>query len=497
MNFLCKYEDNFHITRIVEIDIDDIIGRGNTIVYRGVLKDSTNKEICEVAIKQIILKEYKIINEIKIMQNINHENLIKLYCSDKTKCKNDLIRYSIVMEYCKGGDLFEFIKKNPILPEHQIKNYFKQIVQGLNHLHSQSIIHRDIKPQNILLTNDNKTVKIADYDISKYLNVSIQSHTLEKGTYGYMAPEVLEKHMNSNDRNYDFSADIFSLGVTVFYMFYKRQPWMEFNDIQENLICGNLSQIYKEKLQKKYELFNNEQEVSFEAKTLILKMLAFNADERITLKEIMEDPYFKENEILERFNFEGKKIIFIQKLLEKIYNLDEFCSNKVVWINSIYYILKYIKFTVFALNETIKGKYFYWFGKKKWQEFYSNKLCDNLSLKLNNLYENSSKNLESFLNEINTELLDKSNSFIIGMNKSLMNLLKEYKIILEKGGNDDLVVMAYEIMILFEFKDITIDGKFRNMNLESFDKEINTAMKKNRGLVLERIYFFFKKNKIE
>ena len=509
INTLFEYEDSSGKKYIVEINYDSIIGFSKKSVFLGFLKDSNNKLLYEVAIKLILGREEEEgMNEIKIMQDLKHENLIKLYSSNIFECKkNNNKRFSIVMEYCKGGDLSSFFNKNPNINEAQIRSYFKQIVHGLDYLHSRNIMHRDIKPQNILLTDDNNTVRIADYDVSKYLDLNIKSNTLEKGTFGYMAPEVLERHLNSNDKNYDFSADIFSLGVTFFYMFYKREPWVEISALNcssEGITCGSLSQIYKENLKLQYSLFPSDVEVSLEAKTLILKMLKFRANERIKLSEIMEDPYIKRNlrlnDIFEKFDLEGKKIVFANDIVEKIYNFDDFCENKVVWINAIYYILKYIQFSAFSLLEVLKkkGENLFRFTKPKWEAFCKEKDYAEILLKTEKLYVNSSKDLESFLKELpcDSDILDKSCSFVEGFRRSLINLLKEYKISQKIDENNDFAKIVYEIIILMDLKAISYDGKLRKMNLESFDKEIDNVLNKNKGLILQRIYFFFKLHQI-
>jgi len=91
-------------------------------------------------------------------------------------------------------------------------NIFLQILEGVNHLHKQNppLIHRDLKPANILLKKDEAKgfrVKIADIGLAVIHKYSKQSHTLDKGTPKYMAPEVVK------GKKYDTKADIYSLGV--------------------------------------------------------------------------------------------------------------------------------------------------------------------------------------------------------------------------------------------------------------------------------------------
>lgn len=110
------------------------------------------------------------------------------------------------------GDLYKLIKGDP-LSEPEICNFFCQILKGLVFLHSNGIVHRDIKPDNILIAKNKKgdvVVKIADFSLAEYYHT--QRLNTICGTPGYMAPEMF------CEDEYDEKVDIFSLGVILFMM---------------------------------------------------------------------------------------------------------------------------------------------------------------------------------------------------------------------------------------------------------------------------------------
>ena len=125
----------------------------------------------------------------------------------------------IIMEYCErtaflnsvDGDLTNFLKnkkkKDELLDEKVIVNWFIQMLFGINVLHSKKVLHRDLKSANIFLTS-NKTIKIGDFGISKVLdNTSAKTFV---GTPYYLSPEVCE------NRPYDFKSDLWSLGCILY-----------------------------------------------------------------------------------------------------------------------------------------------------------------------------------------------------------------------------------------------------------------------------------------
>lgn len=124
------------------------------------------------------------------------------------------------MEYCDDGNLQSYLKKlrdNNEFNEQKILDFFYQITTGFDYLHKLNIIHRDIKPDNILV--DNGIAKIADFGLSIALDDDKNIATTFVGTRITMAPEVLNRDPYTN------KVDIYSLGVLLYYMFYGVFPF--------------------------------------------------------------------------------------------------------------------------------------------------------------------------------------------------------------------------------------------------------------------------------
>lgn len=154
----------------------------------------------------------KIINEVNIMRKINHVHVLGLIDSFETESK-----VIIVMDYLQGHDLLHRItKSNPkqrYLSEKDAKFLFLQICRGLKYLHDEKITHRDIKPDNILLVDENKDsiVKISDFGLSKIIAQADMMTVC--GTQLYVAPEILK-----NRGAYTNKVDIWSMGVLLYAM---------------------------------------------------------------------------------------------------------------------------------------------------------------------------------------------------------------------------------------------------------------------------------------
>ena len=214
-----------------EYKIHGILGKGTfSIVKLGIDRATGEK----VAIK--ILNKKKMVNqndlqrverEINILKNINHVNLIKI-----NKIKEDAENYYLIMEYCEKGELFNYIVKNKRLKENEASFFFYQIINGVEYLHNKNIVHRDMKPENLLL-NQNNIIKIIDFGLSNYYDDGNLLSTL-CGSPFYSSPELI------NGQKYDgFSVDIWSIGISLYAMIYGYLP---FRDRNKNVLFKQISE---------------------------------------------------------------------------------------------------------------------------------------------------------------------------------------------------------------------------------------------------------------
>ena len=173
-----------------------------------------------VAVKEVDLDRdlqvpSEIANEVATHRQLNHPNIVKLLGTDAV-----LARYYIYLEFMPGGSLRQVLKRDGPLREVQICNYACQLVAALSYMHRQAVLHRDVKTGNILLTEDMKCVKLADFGCSKKSKVSAK-HTF-RGSVLWMAPEII------NGEKYGCRADIWSFGCTLIEMITAQPPWGKF-----------------------------------------------------------------------------------------------------------------------------------------------------------------------------------------------------------------------------------------------------------------------------
>ncbi|XP_031712974.1 serine/threonine-protein kinase 36 isoform X2 [Anarrhichthys ocellatus] len=141
--------------------------------------------------------------EIEIMRGLQHPNIVQLFDSFETKTE-----VVVVTEYAEG-QLFQILEDDGNLPESQVREIACQLVSALYYLHSHRILHRDMKPQNILLGKSG-VVKLCDFGFARAMSVSTLVLTSIKGTPLYMSPELVE------EKPYDHTADLWSLGCILY-----------------------------------------------------------------------------------------------------------------------------------------------------------------------------------------------------------------------------------------------------------------------------------------
>ena len=297
---------NSDIYRIGSYDIflNNRIGIGSySIVYQGRCHDTetinlyninksemiNGKNVSNIiAIKKILIRDVsgkvrKAINdEINIMKHIKndpHPNIVKCY-----DVIDDIDTIYIIMEYCDSGDLSKIIGRP--MKEENVKYYFKQLICGIKYLNKNKIMHRDIKPKNILLNENKKFLKICDFGLAKTIssNSMTRSYTI-CGSPLYMAPEMF------GEKSYNDTVDIWSIGILLYEMIYGINPFYKVKDrieLERFMISENDDIIIPPK-------YSRNDDVSDECINLMKLLLQKDAGERITFEDLYVHEWVNKN----------------------------------------------------------------------------------------------------------------------------------------------------------------------------------------------------------
>ena len=150
--------------------------------------------------------------EIEILRTLQHENIVLML--DYFETESEII---VVTEYAQG-ELFEVLEDDRSLPEEEVRIIARQLVQALYYLHSNRVIHRDMKPQNVLLGAGSR-VMLCDFGFARAMSQHTTVLTSIKGTPLYMSPELVQ------EQPYDHRADLWSLGIILFELFAGQPPF--------------------------------------------------------------------------------------------------------------------------------------------------------------------------------------------------------------------------------------------------------------------------------
>nr|CTP80966.1 BMA-PAR-1, isoform d [Brugia malayi] len=243
------------------------IGKGNFAKVKLAKHIPTGIEVAIKIIDKTALNPgslHKLFREVKIMKQLDHPNIVKLYQVMETE--NTLY---LVMEYASGGEVFDYLVAHGRMKEKEARAKFRQIVSAVQYLHQKNIIHRDLKAENLLLDSD-MNIKIADFGFSNQFVIGNKLDTF-CGSPPYAAPELFQ------GKKYDGpEVDVWSLGVILYTLVSGSLPF----DGQ------NLKELRERVLRGKYRIPFY---MSTDCENLLKKFLVLNPARRGTLEAIMKD----------------------------------------------------------------------------------------------------------------------------------------------------------------------------------------------------------------
>uniref|UniRef100_A0A671TK05 non-specific serine/threonine protein kinase n=1 Tax=Sparus aurata TaxID=8175 RepID=A0A671TK05_SPAAU len=257
-----------------EFNRKDLIGHGAfAVVFKGRHKEKRDWEVAVKCInKKNLAKSQSLLGkEIKILKELKHENIVRL------------LDYQVhFLCYCNGGDLAEYLHSKGTLSEDTIHIFLQQISQAMKILQSKGILHRDLKPQNILLCHPegrrsspiNTCIKIADFGFARHLQTNTMAATL-CGSPMYMAPEVIMS------QHYDAKADLWSIGTIVYQCLTGKAPFHA-STPQELRLFYETNRTLLPSIPK---------ETSCNLRHLLRGLLQRNHKERISFDEFFHHPF--------------------------------------------------------------------------------------------------------------------------------------------------------------------------------------------------------------
>lgn len=251
------------------------------------------------------------IREICILRELRHPNIIQL---------SDVIfvypKITLVLEYCLC-DLKQYIKKNPNLLPNTIQRFCREILLGIEYLHDKHILHRDLKPQNLLVSLENQ-IKISDFGLSRIENIPVKKYAHEAASLWYRSPDAI-----LGSTNYKFSLDMWAVGCILAEMVlenplfrgnsinnqmdkifrilgYPTQeswPSMELYPLTNSIIqkipnkTDYESKSFDDFLEKNQILM---QKLGKNGVSLLKSLLEYEPSRRITARQALQHPYFTE-----------------------------------------------------------------------------------------------------------------------------------------------------------------------------------------------------------
>jgi len=282
------------------------VGRGKySEVFEGVNMSTSTYDKCIIKVLKPVKKK-KIKREIKILQNLmggpNVVQLIDVVRDPQSKTP------SIITEYIDNTD---FKVLYPTFSDYDVRYYIFELLKALDFCHSRGIMHRDVKPHNVMIDHEKRKLRLIDWGLAEFYHPHMEYNVRVASRY-FKGPELLVDF-----QEYDYSLDMWSLGCMFASMIFRKEPFFHGHDNYDQLvkICKVLGtddfQVYLDKykieLDSHYDVIlgryprkpwsrfvtpENQHFVSDEAIDFLDKLLRYDHQERLTAQEAQNHPYF-------------------------------------------------------------------------------------------------------------------------------------------------------------------------------------------------------------
>jgi len=254
-------------------EMNELLGTGAFSEVRRAKKKEDGENFAIKVIRKKNLKDSVkgIENEIKVLNRLDHENIVKLVETfESPKC------VYLVMELVTGGELFDRIVEKGSYSEKDAADVVRQVLEATAYMHEQGVVHRDLKPENLLYysSSEDSRIVVTDFGLSKL----VESGPLVTscGTPGYLAPEVLSR------KSYGAEVDAWSIGIITYILLCGYPPFYDEN-IQKLLI-----QIVKGEVMFDPPFWD---EISAEAKHFVRSLICVNVEDRLSCHSALQHPW--------------------------------------------------------------------------------------------------------------------------------------------------------------------------------------------------------------
>lgn len=303
--------------------ISDELGSGQFAIVKRCREKKTGIEYAAKFIKkrqsQIsrrgVTRE-EIEREVNILRGIQHPNIVTL--QDVYENKTDVV---LILELVSGGELFDFLAQKESLSEEEATRFIKQILEGVNYLHTRKIAHFDLKPENIMLLDKTIPVphiKLIDFGLAHKIEDGVEFKNIF-GTPEFVAPEII------NYEPLGLAADMWSIGVITYILLSGASPFLGENK-QETL--SNITAVNYEFDE---EFFSHTSDL---AKDFIRKLLVKNTRKRLAIQEALLHPWITPKDKHQLFvrkksivNLENLRKQYIRRRWKLSYSVVSLCNH--------------------------------------------------------------------------------------------------------------------------------------------------------------------------